>query len=79
MSPEAASERFATFPPAGVQGGPWGPLPAACVGSGRGHVGRIRAGSTGSGSLCFFALASQLRAGAATAALRIACRFPAIG
>ncbi len=56
-----------------------GPRPADCAGSDLVHVGRIRAGSAGLGSLCFFAVADQLRAGAASAALRVACRLPAVG
>ena len=40
------------------------------------HVGRIRAGSAGRGSLCFFAVGDRLRSGAALAALRVAALLP---
>ena len=49
---------------------------SSAVGSPRVHVARIRAGSRGPRSLCFFVLGDQLRAGAA-AALRVAARLPA--
>ena len=62
-----------------VHTSPEGPAAADCAGSGRIHVGRIRAGSRGPGSLCFFAVGDQLRVGAAMAALRVASGIPAVG
>jgi aspartate-semialdehyde dehydrogenase len=52
------------------------PMPAACAGSERVHVGRIRTGSRGEASLCFFAVGDQLRLGAARSALEAAAAFP---
>lgn len=49
--------------------------PRALVGLDRLHVGRIRAGSRGPGSVCFVAVGDQLRAGAARPALQVAARF----
>ena len=49
---------------------------SSAVGCSRVHVARIRAGSRGPRSLCFFVLGDQLRAGAA-AALQVAARLPA--
>lgn len=49
--------------------------PRALVGEERLHVGRIRAGSRGPGSVCFFAVGDQLRLGAGRAALEVAARF----
>jgi aspartate-semialdehyde dehydrogenase len=49
--------------------------PRACQGSDAVRVGRIRAGSRGAGSVCFFAVGDQLRVGAARAALMVAARF----
>jgi aspartate-semialdehyde dehydrogenase len=55
------------------------PCPVACAGSREVHVGRIRGGSRGPGSVCFFAVADQLRAGAAWPALQVASLLPATG
>ena len=51
---------------------PHGPRPLECAGSDPVHVGRIRAGSRGKRSLCFFAVGDQIRKGAARNALQIA-------
>ena len=76
LAPQAAAELFAATPGVRVEADPAGPVPLECAGSGVVHVGRIRAGSTGPGSLCFFAVGDQLRTGAALAALEVACRLP---
>lgn len=55
---------------------PHGPRPLECAGSDPVHVGRIRAGSRGKRSLCFFAVGDQIRKGAALNALQIAAALP---
>jgi len=55
---------------------PHGPRPLECAGSDPVHVGRIRAGSRGKRSLCFFAVGDQIRKGAALNALQIAALLP---
>ncbi len=55
---------------------PHGPRPLECAGSDPVHVGRIRAGSRGRRSLCFFAVGDQIRKGAALNALQIAAALP---
>ena len=56
---------------------PHGPRPRDCAGSDPVHVGRVRAGARGAGSLCFFAVGDQLRKGAALNAFQIAAGLPA--
>lgn len=51
---------------------PHGPRPLESAGSDPVHVGRIRAGTRGKRSLCFFAVGDQIRKGAALNALQIA-------
>jgi len=55
---------------------PHGPRPLECAGSDPVHVGRIRAGTRGRRSLCFFAVGDQIRKGAALNALQIAAALP---
>ncbi len=79
LTPENALALFSETPMVEIDPSEQGPAPARCAGSDRVHVGRIRAGSAGSRSLCFFAVADQLRAGATAAALRVASRLPVGG
>jgi aspartate-semialdehyde dehydrogenase len=51
---------------------PHGPRPRECAGLDPVFVGRIRAGTRGARSLCFFAVGDQIRKGAALNALQIA-------
>lgn len=55
---------------------PHGPRPRECAGSDPVHVGRIRLGTRGKRSLCFFAVGDQLRKGAALNAFQVAARLP---
>jgi aspartate-semialdehyde dehydrogenase len=55
---------------------PHGPRPRECAGLDPVFVGRIRAGSRGSRSLCFFAVGDQIRKGAALNALQVAAALP---
>lgn len=55
---------------------PGGPSARSALGSDLVQVGRIRAGSRGVSSLCFFATGDQLRLGVATAALSAAAHLP---
>ncbi len=55
---------------------PDGPRALECAGTDLIHVGRIRTGSRGSRSLCFFAVGDRLRKGAALNALQVASRLP---
>jgi aspartate-semialdehyde dehydrogenase len=59
-----------------VDDDPHGPRPRECAGSDPVHVGRIRAGTRGTRSLCFFAVGDQIRKGAALNALQIAAALP---
>jgi aspartate-semialdehyde dehydrogenase len=54
---------------------PHGPRPRDCAGTDPVHVGRVRAGTRGSTSLCFFAVGDQLRKGAALNAFQVAAAF----
>ena len=54
---------------------PHGPRPRECAGTDPIHVGRIRRGARGDGSLCFFAVGDQLRKGAALNAFQVAARL----
>jgi aspartate-semialdehyde dehydrogenase len=55
---------------------PHGPRPRECAATDAVHVGRIRAGTRGKASLCFFAVGDQIRKGAALNALQIAAALP---
>jgi aspartate-semialdehyde dehydrogenase len=55
---------------------PHGPRPREHAGQDPVAVGRIRAGTRGSRSLCFFAVGDQIRKGAALNALQVAARLP---
>lgn len=55
---------------------PHGPRPRECAGADPVSVGRIRAGTRGSRSLCFFAVGDQIRKGAALNALQVAASLP---
>lgn len=55
---------------------PHGPRPRECAGTDDVAVGRIRAGTRGARSLCFFAVGDQIRKGAALNALQVAARLP---
>ena len=76
VDPGRIGALFAAEPGIRLDASEGGPVPAACAGSPEIHVGRIRAGSEGAGSLCFFAVGDQLRSGAALPALRIAAQMP---
>lgn len=54
---------------------PHGPRPRECAGADPVYVGRIRAGTRGRRSLCFFAVGDQIRKGAALNALQIAAHL----
>lgn len=54
---------------------PHGPRPRDCAGTDPVHVGRVRAGTRGNTSLCFFAVGDQLRKGAALNAFQVAAAF----
>ncbi len=77
LSPQSAGQILSRSGAIQVEWDERGPIPANCAGSPRVHVGRIRSGSRGGRSLCFFAAGDQLRAGAVQAALRVAARLPA--
>lgn len=59
-----------------VTSDPHGPRPRECAGADPVSVGRIRAGTRGSRSLCFFAVGDQIRKGAALNALQVAAHLP---
>jgi aspartate-semialdehyde dehydrogenase len=77
LEPETARELFAAERALHLEPAETGPVPGTTTGSGRIHVGRIRAGSRGPRSLCFSAAGDQLRAGSALAALEVAARLAA--
>lgn len=79
LEPRAAAGILEATPGLRVVPGQEGPRAEDCVDGAELHVGRIRAGSQGSGSLCCSAVGDQLRAGAAMAALRVASQMPAGG
>lgn len=74
----ACAEVLAGLPGLRVDPDPHGPRPLDCAGTDLVHVGRIRAGTRGAGSLCFFAVGDQLRKGAALNALQVASRLPVV-
>ncbi|MBI5362727.1 MAG: aspartate-semialdehyde dehydrogenase [Planctomycetes bacterium] len=55
---------------------PHGPRPRECAGTDPVHVGRVRAGTRGPRSLCFFAVGDQIRKGAALNAFQVAAKLP---
>lgn len=75
LEPEAALALFAAEKALRLEPRGEGPVPVMATGSGRIHVGRIRAGSRGPRSLCFSAAGDQLRAGSSLAALEVAARL----
>jgi aspartate-semialdehyde dehydrogenase len=77
LSPEEALRALASAPGVVVSADPHGPRPRECAGTDPVHVGRVRAGTRGVGSLCFFAVGDQLRKGAALNAFQIAARLSA--
>ena len=76
MSAEEVRAGFAATPAVRVEEDAVRLSARACAGSPELHVGRIRAGTRGPGSLCFFAVGDQLRLGSALAALAAAARLP---
>jgi aspartate-semialdehyde dehydrogenase len=79
LSPAEARRVLSEAPGVVLCEDPHGPRPRECAGSDSVHVGRVRAGARGAGSLCFFAVGDQLRKGAALNALQVAARLPARG
>jgi len=77
ISPAEAREVLARAPGIALTDDPHGPRPRECAGTDPVHVGRVRAGARGAGSLCFFAVGDQLRKGAALNAFQVAARLPA--
>ncbi len=77
LSPERLRELLASAPGIALTEDAHGPRPRECAGTDPVHVGRIRRGTRGSRSLCFFAVGDQLRKGAALNALQIAASLPA--
>jgi len=75
ISPEDARRVLSSAPGVRWTDDPHGPRPRECAGSDPVHVGRVRAGARGAGSLCFFAVGDQLRKGAALNAFQIAARL----
>ncbi|MBL8859397.1 MAG: aspartate-semialdehyde dehydrogenase [Planctomycetes bacterium] len=67
--------RMAAAPGISVTDDPHGPRPRECAGTDAVAVGRIRAGTRGKGSLCFFAVGDQIRKGASLNALQVAARL----
>lgn len=67
---------LARSPGIAVTDDPHGPRPRECAGTDPVAVGRIRAGTRGSRSLCFFAVGDQIRKGAALNALQVAAHLP---
>ena len=72
LSPDEARRLLLRAPGVRVDDDPHGPRPRECAGTDPVHVGRIRAGTRGKRSLCFFAVGDQIRKGAALNALQIA-------
>ncbi len=69
-------DQLARSPGIVVDPDPHGPRPREHAGADPVAVGRIRAGTRGSRSLCFFAVGDQIRKGAALNALQVAARLP---
>ncbi len=72
-----AIECLRSAPGVSVTDDPHGPRPRECAGADDVFVGRIRAGTLSTRSLCFFAVGDQLRKGAALNALQVAAALPA--
>jgi aspartate-semialdehyde dehydrogenase len=77
LAPERLRELLASAPGIALTSDEHGPRPRECAGTDPVHVGRIRRGTRGNRSLCFFAVGDQLRKGAALNALQIAALLPA--
>jgi aspartate-semialdehyde dehydrogenase len=77
LSLERLRELLAASPGIALSDDEHGPRPRECAGTDPVHVGRIRRGTRGSRSLCFFAVGDQLRKGAALNAVQIAARLSA--
>jgi aspartate-semialdehyde dehydrogenase len=77
ITPAEARRVLSAAPGVLLSEDPHGPRPRECAGTDPVHVGRVRAGARGAGSLCFFAVGDQLRKGAALNAFQIAARLPA--
>lgn len=75
LSPEEARAILANAEGVLPTDDPHGPRPRECAGSDPIHVGRVRRGARGEGSLCFFAVGDQLRKGAALNAFQVAARL----
>ena len=75
LTPEEARSVLARSPGVVLSDDPHGPRPKECAGTDPVHVGRVRAGTRGEGSLCFFAVGDQLRKGAALNAFQVAARL----
>ncbi len=75
VAPEEAARAWAHTPGVQVLAGE-GPDTVSALGEAVLQVGRIRTGSGGAGSVCFFAAGDRLRAGAALAALQVASSLP---
>ena len=75
LLPEEARSALASAEGVLLSGDPHGPRPREAAGTDPVHVGRIRAGARGRGSLCFFAVGDQLRKGAALNAFQVAARL----
>jgi aspartate-semialdehyde dehydrogenase len=69
-------QKLSTAPGIAVTHDPHGPRPREQAGSDPVAVGRIRAGTRGSRSLCFFAVGDQIRKGASLNALQVAAHLP---
>lgn len=68
-------ERLARAPGVLFDPDPHGPRPRDCAGTDPVHVGRLRAGTRGKRSLCFFAVGDQIRKGAALNAFQVAAKL----
>jgi aspartate-semialdehyde dehydrogenase len=77
LDPARVREALREAPGIRLEEDPHGPRPLESARTDAVHVGRIRAGSRGRGSLCFFAVGDQIRKGAALNALQIAAALPA--
>jgi aspartate-semialdehyde dehydrogenase len=76
LSPADLTDLLKRAPGIAVTADVHGPRPRECAGTNPVHVGRIRRGTRGSRSLCFFAVGDQLRKGAALNALQVAAMLP---
>lgn len=76
LSAERVQAALRSAPGIRLETDPHGPRPLESARTDAVHVGRIRAGSRGKGSLCFFAVGDQIRKGASLNALQIAAALP---